>query len=76
MNFLIDGVIRLAAYATFGFFQDGVLLAAIGALPAVALGLWIGGHIHTELSQKTYLKVISVILLISGTGLIVKNWGG
>lgn len=75
VNFLIDGVIRLAAYATFGFFQDGVLYAAVGALPAVALGLWIGGHIHTELSQRTYLRVISVILLISGTGLIVKNWG-
>lgn len=75
VNFLVDGAIRLGAYATFGFFQDGVLLAAVSALPAVAVGLWIGGRIHTELTQRTYLRIISVVLLISGAGLIVKNWG-
>lgn len=73
INFLIDGALRLAAYATFGFFADGVLIAAVAALPVVAAGLWVGGRIHTGLTRQTYLRVVSFVVLVSGIALIVKH---
>lgn len=72
-NFLIDGAIRLAAYATFGFFQPGIVLAMVGALPIVALALWLGGRVHAELSQRAYARLISVLLLGSGAMLLLRT---
>ena len=71
VNFLIDGAIRLAAYATVGFFHPEVVLAMLCALPIIAVAMWIGGKVHTELSQQAYVRMISVLLLGSGTALVI-----
>ncbi len=73
VNFLVDGTIRLLAYASVGFFAKEVLLALAGGLPVAAAALWIGGRIHTEMSHQTYVKLISVLLLGSGMVLLFKN---
>ena len=73
INFLIDGALRLGAFGLFGFFQGGVLMGSIVALPIVGLGLWIGGRIHTELSQRAYVGIISVVVFISGVALLFKS---
>ena len=73
INFLIDGAIRLGAFGLFGFFKGGVLMGSIAALPIVALGLWVGGRIHTELSQQAYVRIISLVVFISGVALLFKG---
>ena len=73
INFLIDGAIRLGAFGLFGFFKGGVLMGSIAALPIVALGLWVGGRIHTELSQQAYLRIISLVVFVSGVALLFKG---
>ena len=73
INFLIDGAIRLGAYATVGFFMPEVILAMLGALPIIAAAMWIGGKVHSELSQQAYARMISVRLLCSGVALLLKN---
>ena len=40
--------------------------------PIMVGALYVGGHIHTTLSQRAVQTVISVLLLISGTSLIFK----
>lgn len=72
-NFLIDGLIRLTAFASFGFFASGTGWAILGGLPLVALGLWVGGRVHSTLSSDTFTRIISVLLFFSGTILLVKN---
>lgn len=72
-NFLIDGCIRLAAYATVGFFHREVMLATAAALPIAAAGLWIGGRVHSEISPRGYARIISALLLFSGVALIPKG---
>lgn len=72
-NFLIDGAIRLIAYASFGLFQPDVLLAMLGALPIVGLALWLGGRVHSDLSQQTYARIISLLLLGTGLALLLKT---
>jgi len=73
VNFLIDGAIRLAAYASFGFFDREVLLAILAGLPVVGVALWLGGRVHSTMSPRSYARMISVLLLGSGLLLILKN---
>jgi len=72
INFLIDGAIRLIAYLTVGLLGLQTLTHLLVALPVVAVGLFLGGHIHTGFSQKTYVRFISLLLLGSGIGLLLK----
>ncbi len=71
-NFLIDGGIRLAAYATAGLLHGAMLLSMLAALPVVGAGLYVGGRIHTGLSQETFKRLISTLLLCSGIALLIK----
>ncbi len=70
--FLLDGGTRLVGYTASGFFNRETLLLLLAALPVMAFSLYLGGHIHTNLSQKTFQKAISILLLGSGTALLIK----
>lgn len=72
-NFLIDGVVRLTAFASFGFFTGEAGWAIVGGLPLVALGLWLGGRVHSTLPSDTFTRIISILLFFSGTILLVRN---
>jgi hypothetical protein len=72
-NFLIDGGIRLAAYAEMGLFGRATVTAFVLALPVAVAALYLGGRIHTGLSQVVFVRVISVLLLASGLALVLKG---
>lgn len=72
-NFLIDGAIRLAAFASFGFFAGNAGWAVLAGLPVVAAGLWLGGRVHSTMSAAAYARLISVLLIFSGIVLLMKN---
>ena len=72
-NFLIDGAIRLTAYASVGLFQPDVLMALLAALPIAGIGLYVGGRIHTGLSQELFVRFISLLLVAGGFGLLMKS---
>lgn len=72
-NFLIDGAIRLTAYASVGLLQREILLALLAALPIVGLGLYLGGRIHVGLSQQGFVRLISIMLIATGAGLLMKG---
>lgn len=71
--FVIDGALRLGGYAAFGFLSADTLLKAAMALPIAVLGLLLGGRIHTNVSQQSFRRVISILLLVSGCGLLFKQ---
>ncbi|PWB45638.1 MAG: sulfite exporter TauE/SafE family protein, partial [Nitrosomonadales bacterium] len=50
------------------------LLAYIGALPVMALGLKAGHKVHLGLSNQQMLKLIGALLLGSGVSLLWKAW--
>ncbi|MCZ6873093.1 MAG: sulfite exporter TauE/SafE family protein [bacterium] len=72
-NFLIDGAFRLTAYASVGLFQPDVLMALLAALPIAGIGLYVGGRIHTGLSQELFVRFISLLLVAGGFGLLMKS---
>jgi uncharacterized membrane protein YfcA len=72
-NFLIDGGVRLAGYAVAGLFGWNTLAWAGVALPLMAAGLYLGGRIHLDLTPRAFARLVSVILLASGTVLLVRG---
>ena len=73
LNFLIDGGVRLIAYAVMGLLNRETLVHVLVALPIVAGGLFAGGHIQTGLSQRTFVQLIAILLLGSGVALLLRN---
>jgi uncharacterized protein len=72
-NYLIDGGIRLVAYAAIGLFNGDLLLNFLLALPIAAIGLFVGGRVHLGLPQKIFVRFISLLLVASGALLILRN---
>jgi uncharacterized membrane protein YfcA len=71
--FIIMTGTRIILFALIGLFaQEGVLTsAAIFALPMLA-GLWIGHHLHLNLSRRRLFQVIGALLVVSGASLIAR----
>jgi len=72
-NFLIDGGIRLIAYAVVGLLNRQVLLYLFAALPVMGVGLYLGGRLHARFSQLAFLRFINLLLLVSGLMLLLKK---
>jgi uncharacterized membrane protein YfcA len=72
-NFLIDGGVRLGGYALAGLLGWTTLAWVLAALPLVALGLYVGGRVHVGLSQREFVRLISLILVATGAGLLLRG---
>jgi uncharacterized membrane protein YfcA len=70
--FIMDGTVRLFGYLGLGFFNKDTLPLVALTIPVMALGLWVGGQIHTTLSQQAFQRAISVLLIASGFVLLGK----
>ena len=72
-NFLIDGGMRLAAYAFAGLLgrDTGWWIAA--GLPFMIVGFLVGSRLHVGISQRGFVRLVSVLLLASGTTLLLRR---
>jgi uncharacterized membrane protein YfcA len=70
--FMIDGGIRVSGFALSGFFTQQTLLLVALAMPIMGLSMYLGGHIHTSMSQNTFQRAIGVLLVGSGIALLLK----
>lgn len=71
--FLIDGLIRAVGFTLSGFYTSTVLLNIALALPVMFIAMYIGEHLHTNISQRTFQKAIGIFLLFSGFALLFKS---
>lgn len=72
VTFLLDGAGRILGFATSGFFNTEFLLLVAMALPIMGVFMYIGGHIHTRLTQAQFQRAISILLIVSGVVLLLK----
>ena len=72
-NFMIDGGVRLIGYALAGLLSWMMLTWIALALPLVALGLYAGGRVHVSLSQRAFVRLVSVILVGAGLALLLRR---
>lgn len=71
--FLLDGLIRAAGFTYSGLYTSTVVLSIAYSLPIMFVSMYIGNHIHTNISQRTFQKSIGLFLIFSGLALIFKN---
>jgi len=60
----------LVSHAVSGLFTRQVAVAAIAALPGTIGGAWIGAFIYRRLADRSYQRIIMMLLLLSGIVLI------
>ena len=71
-NFLIEGVVRLSGYVMAGLMSPEWFDAFLLTFPAAAVALFVGGRIHTGIGQKSFKRIISVLLICSGSALLIR----
>lgn len=69
--FFIDGSIRLVGFAVTGLLHADMLTDFLRWLPAAAIGLYIGGHVHLGISNKTFKYFVSLLLVFSSYRLLM-----
>jgi uncharacterized membrane protein YfcA len=72
-TFLIDGLIRATGFTVSGFYTSSVMLNILYALPVMFLAMYIGEHLHTSITQRTFQRAIGIFLIFSGIALILKH---
>jgi uncharacterized membrane protein YfcA len=70
--FMIDGGIRIAGYAITGLIDSDILWLTLAGIPIMLLAMYAGGHVHTNISQRTFGRLISLLLVGSGLALLLR----
>lgn len=70
--FLIDGSSRILGYFFSGFYTGDTMYLLAAALPIMIIGMYIGGHVHTSISQRTFQRAIGILLVGSGMALLLR----
>ena len=66
---------RLVLFLLAGVYAGATLLKlAVALAPAMVFGLWVGRRITLRLSREQFLRVVNVIVLFSGSALVVRAW--
>ena len=65
--------VMIATYWIDGMLTKDVLtMSAIAVIPAL-IAIWLGGVLTKKVNQKTFLRIIYVILIVSGAVLLITN---
>jgi uncharacterized membrane protein YfcA len=70
--FLLDGANRIVSYALAGFLDERFFETLLWLAPMMAIGLFVGRHLHSDISPATFRRGISVLLVLSGAVLLFK----
>lgn len=66
------GLFRSAGYAMVGAFDRDALIACAAALPLMAVGVFLGNHIHANLNPLAFKRLVALILIASGAPLLLR----
>lgn len=70
--FLIDGGSRIVGYFFSGFYSGNTMYLLAAALPIMVIGMYLGGHVHTTISQQNFQRAIGLLLVGSGMALLLR----
>jgi len=70
--FIFTTIVRITIFAIAGLFTESVLYAVAALLPIMVLGMWIGHHLHLNMSREQLVRIIGALLVLSGGSLIVR----
>lgn len=65
-------LIRIVGYIGVGVFDRAALTAFATAVPAMAVGMFIGNRLHAKVSERAFTRAVAALLIVSGAALILK----
>ena len=72
--FLVMGLTRGVIYAGMGLYSIPLLKMALPVFPFSLAGLWLGNWAHYKVNEALFRKLTSLVLMLSGLALVLKNW--
>jgi len=72
VTFVLDGAGMIIGFGSAGYLNRELLVLILVSLPVMLVFVYIGGHVHTRITQVQFQKAISVLLILSGTVLLLK----
>ncbi|MDX2475465.1 MAG: sulfite exporter TauE/SafE family protein [Candidatus Krumholzibacteria bacterium] len=71
--FLLMAVVRVPSYAAVGLVTGPRLWSSLLVMPAVLLGGWIGHRLHVQVSERTFRRLVSLVLAVIGAVLLIRQ---
>jgi uncharacterized protein len=71
--FMFTTVGRILLFSITGLMTTDVLITAALLLPVMAIGLWCGNRLHLNISRDHAVRVIGVLLTLSGISLLLRS---
>jgi len=69
---LAEMIARILGYGAAGSYTTDTLLLCAILLPLMAAGSWAGERLGNRISQETFSRLLALLLLLTGTGLLLK----
>jgi uncharacterized membrane protein YfcA len=69
---LAEMIARIIGYGATGQYSTDVLLLFALLLPLMAAGTWVGERLDKRISQEAFSKLMALLLLLTGAGLLGK----
>ena len=70
--FIFTTIARIAIFTVAGLFTLEVLYTAAALLPVMLFGMWLGHHLHLNMTREQIVRVMGVLLVGSGGSLLVR----
>ncbi len=71
--FLLMTLIRVPSYIANGLVTGPRLWSSLLVLPAVLFGAWLGHRLHLQISERTFRRLVSLLLAVLGLVLLIRN---
>lgn len=71
--FLLMTLVRVPSYAANGLVTAPRMWSALLVMPAVLAGAWAGHHLHLKISERTFRRLVSLLLAVLGLMLLIRN---
>lgn len=66
------GIFRGTGYVAVGAYDRETLIVCGAALPLMAVGIYIGQHIHANLNQRAFRQFVALVMIASGVPLLLR----
>lgn len=74
--FLAMTLVRVPSYVVGGLVTPARLWSGLLLLPVALVGAWVGQRIHLQLDERTFRRLVSVLLAVIGLLLVLRQLGG
>jgi hypothetical protein len=71
--FLLMTVVRVPSYIANGLVTAPRRWSALLVMPGVLLGAWLGHRLHLRISERTFRRLVSLLLAVLGLMLLIKR---